>query len=87
MPNGGVPLHMALFPQANKEVVIYCKGTEMQIFGRQDWDTNGSLATPIERLSPNEVIALVGFLEYWIGRETPLPACQPPRGVKVLYDF
>lgn len=86
MPNGGVPMHMLLFPAKNKDYVVYCQRNVLQIFTRQEWDQNKAQAHPIVELSSSEGKAIAGFLKYWIGGHD-IPACHPDQDVNVVYDF
>ena len=85
MPNGGVPRHMILTPR-DGEIVIHCEGTVLHIIRQEDWAREKATAQPITSLSPDETLALVGFLQYWQG-DRPTSPCNPEPGVKAEFDY
>ncbi len=66
MPNGGVPMHMVLTPAQGAGVILYCKGAELRIFSRDDWERQGVDAAPLATLSKAEGRVLERFLRYWL---------------------
>ena len=86
MPNGGVPINMALFPQ-DGAFVVFCDGGRVQFFARDAWDRDLTKAKPLCVLSEAEAGALAWFLRYWLKDA----ALQPPnraRGrVNAEFDF
>ena len=84
MPNGGVPLHKALFPQEG-ELVAYCRASQLSIFTTTEWEGNKVNGKPLAVLSAGESAARVGFLVHWLG-DRELPPCRPEKGVEVVFD-
>ena len=37
MPNGGVPMHMILYPKDGSSYILYYKGGEMRLYDRNVW--------------------------------------------------
>ena len=86
MPNGGVPLHMILFPSNNSNYVILCHGGTLSVFTRQEWDLNKAQGKSLITLTEAEGSAIAGFLKYWLG-DHRLSPCHPEKGVTALYDW
>ena len=86
MPNGGIPIHMALFPSDGSDFVLYCHAGSLNIFSRKEWDENKAKGKPLATLSEAEGAAVAGFLKYWVGDDRLSP-CRPEKGVNALYDF
>lgn len=70
MPNGGVPMNMVIRPRGSS-IVIECRGAEVRIFDRAQWETGG--AEPIAELSTEDAGALAWFLAYWAGEKRVQP--------------
>ena len=47
MPNGGVPIHMAVYPKDGSPVVLYCKGGQLFLYEREAWDREGTNGKPL----------------------------------------
>lgn len=86
MPNGGVPIHMMLYPRQGSDVVIYCHAGEMRIFSRKDWEVKGVHANPIAIISESESAALAWVLKYWLGDERLKPGYRMS-DITAEFDF
>jgi hypothetical protein len=83
MPNGGVPLHMILYPH-DGDVVIYCRGAEVRVIPRMAWQQDKAAANPLCTLNDAESDALLRHLRYWLG-EASGPRLRA-KDVNVEYD-
>jgi hypothetical protein len=79
-------MHMALHPKQG-DVVVYCRGGEMRIYDRGDWELNKSNAAPIATLSASEGAALAWFLKYWLGDAALQPGYNLGGRVDADFDF
>jgi hypothetical protein len=88
MPNGGVPMHMALYPRDGADMVLYCKGGVLLVFDRIQWDTHKSQGAPRATLSKTEGAALAWFLRYWLGDAALRPGYNMRQEeVQAEFDF
>jgi hypothetical protein len=87
MPNGGVPMHMALYPKEGEGVVIYCRAGEVQLFTRAEWEKNKTNAAPLAVLTKDEGGALAWFLSHWLGEQYLKPGYCSKRSVRADFDF
>ncbi len=86
MPNGGVPMHMVLTPQESDAYVVYCRGAELRVIAKSDWDKSGAASDPSLALTEVEVQVLERFLRYWLHDKGEGPIYRQPE-VNVVYDF
>lgn len=86
MPNGGVPMHMVLYPKDGSEIVIYCHAGDLKIYTRKAWDEIKSQAQPLATLSESEGAAIAWFLRYWLGDGRLAPGYNM-RDVNAEFDF
>ena len=87
MPNGGVPIHMVLYPQDGSGFVCYCHGGDLRVYARNAWDESKALAEPVLRLTEAEGAALAWFLRYWLGEHRLRPGYEMRREVNAEFDF
>lgn len=86
MPNGGVPMHMVLTPTEKSAVVLYCKGAELRLISKADWDAQQANATPLATLTPKEGLVLERFLRYWL-QDTENGPLYHEQGVGAEFDY
>ncbi len=86
MPNGGVPMHMVLTPAQGTSVVLYCKGAELRIIRRDDWERQKADAAPLATLSACEGRVLERFLRYWLQDAGNGPLYHE-HGVSTEFDY
>jgi hypothetical protein len=86
MPNGGVPMHMILYPKSG-EYVLYCRGGELRIIARDAWQREKWAAAPLVTLSSAEGAALAWHLRYWLGEDALHPGYDMRNEVQAEYDF
>ena len=86
MPNGGVPIHMALFPKEGSDFVFYCYGGNLHVYDKSVWERDKSKGQPIFTFSQNEAAALAWFLKYWLGEHRLKPGYQL-EGVYAHFDY
>lgn len=87
MPNGGVPLHMILYPKDDSPYVVYCRGGSMRLYDRGTWAREKANGKPVCTLTAEEGAALAWFLKYWLGDDTLRPGYDMRRTVNSEYDF
>jgi hypothetical protein len=87
MPNGGVPIHMALYPKDNSPYVLYCKGGQMSLYERETWDRDKISAKPICSFTADEGAAIAWFLKYWLGDDALRPGYRMRDTVNTEFDF
>lgn len=88
MPNGGVPMHMVLYPTDGAHTVVYCHAGIVQIYDRAEWDANKSKGVPRLTLTEPESAALAWFLRYWLGEARLQPGYNMRRGeINAEFDF
>jgi hypothetical protein len=86
MPNGGVPIHMVLYPATNQNFVVCCEGSKMMVFEIKEWQTQKQNKTPIISFSVDEARALTWFLKYWIGDDKLKPGYQI-KGINTEFSY
>lgn len=86
MPNGGVPMNMILTPRQQSGVVLYCKGPELRVISKADWDAQKGQATPLSTLTPKEGLVLERFLRYWLQDADNGPLYHE-HGVDAEFDY
>jgi hypothetical protein len=85
MPNGGVPLHLILTPKTNPNHVVHIKGTTLNVYDKEDFESNGhTKAVAILTLNDNETLCICEFLNHWFYK-ADLSRCEY-KGVNVDYD-
>lgn len=87
MPNGGIPVHMALYPKDGSQFVIYCKGAQFQLHSRAIWDQEGVNGAPLCTLTSDEAAALTWFLKHFLGEAKLQPGWHMRGAVKADFDF
>jgi hypothetical protein len=88
MPNGGVPMHMILYPREGSDTVLYCEGGVLRIFDRAEWDLRKASGAPRATLSEADGAALAWFLRYWLGESRLRPGYQMAKdAVRAEFDF
>ena len=87
MPNGGVPMHMILYPKDGSPYVIYCKGGEMLVYDRHVWDQEKASGTPLGTFTKVEGAAIAWFLKYWLGEHALRPGYDMHGTVNAEFDF
>ena len=87
MPNGGVPMHMILYPKDGSPYVIYCKGGEMLLYDRNVWDQEKASGTPLCTFTEVEGAAIAWFLKYWLGEHALRPGYDMHGTVNTEFDF
>tara|TARA_Y100000588_G_C13412265_1_gene567919 strand:- start:21 stop:299 length:279 start_codon:yes stop_codon:yes gene_type:complete len=65
MPNGGVPINMAIKPKDGSPFVIHVKGTSVSIYDEAEWTRDPQERVPRIVLDHWESAALTWFLNYW----------------------
>ena len=85
MPNGGVPLNMALKP-AGASHVFYCRGPELRVFERGEWDEHGPDGTAVVSLTAAESGSLAWFISHWASPSNIRPGYNNP-DVEAEFDF
>jgi hypothetical protein len=85
MPNGGVPMHMVLYPKGAPDLVLYVNAGEIHLIRRRDWDRSKAKATPLGTLNRVEAGALGWFLQYWTP-ETFAPGYDTSE-IKADFDY
>jgi hypothetical protein len=75
MPNGGIPIQMALFPRKG-ELVLLCKAGTLQVFNRSSWTDKTTMPEPLCELSKAEAAALAWFLGHWLGEAALKPGYE-----------
>jgi hypothetical protein len=85
MPNGGVPMHMVLYPK-DGGFVFYCRGGELRIVARDAWDRQKGDAPALCALTKAEAGALASHLGYWLGALVR-PGHAMRRDVNAEYDY
>lgn len=86
MPNGGVPIHMVLYPRSG-DVVFYCVAGELRVYQREEWARDRATAQPICVLSTSEAGALAWQLKYWLGDGALQPGYRMSGRLEAEYDF
>ncbi len=84
MPNGGVPMHMMLYPKS-APYVFYCKGGVLKVIARARWQELLSDAPPIVELDREESALLMRFMHYWLKGDEDRGLYAGP-GVRVEFD-
>jgi len=67
MPNGGVPMHMVLYPSDGSPYVLYLERGVLRVYERATWETEKSSGRPILVLTEAEDAALAWSVRYWLG--------------------
>jgi hypothetical protein len=86
MPNGGVPMHMTLYPKSGN-LVLYCCAGELQIWGREDWRQKNSDGKPLCTLTEAEGSALAWQLRDWLGEKALRPGYDMGDEIRADYYF
>lgn len=86
MPNGGVPLHMALKPHLGEDYVFYARGKDLHLIALDEWEKHGRKATPLLSITPEELRVLTSFVLYWAGDNSARPIYSLP-GVRAEFDY
>ena len=87
MPNGGIPLHMTLFPKDGSPFVIYCRGADFKLYARDVWDREGAAGTPLCAFTTEEAAAVTWFLNYFIGEAKVQPGWHMGPKINAKFDF
>lgn len=87
MPNGGVPMHMVLYPKDGSPYILYCQGGEMRLYDRPVWDREKSAGAPLCTFTAAEGAAIAWFLKYWLGEQALQPGYEMPGKVTAKFDF
>lgn len=87
MPNGGVPMHMVLYPRDGSPYVLYLHAGILRLYDRSDWDAQKSAAPPLLVLTKSEDAALAWFLKYWLGDAALRPGYEMRNDVTAEFDF
>ena len=87
MPNGGVPMHMILYPKDGSPYVIYCKGGEMLLYNRNVWAEEKASGTPLCTFTEDEGAAIAWFLKYLLGEDALRPGYHMHGTVNAEFDF
>jgi hypothetical protein len=88
MPNGGVPLHMVMNLKEAPGAVLHCKGAEIRLYERGDWEANHAEGTAIASLSQNEALVLARFVAYWLNPSAArAPILYKHADVDVQFDY
>lgn len=87
MPNGGVPMHMILYPKDSSSYVIYCNGGQMSLYDRASWDRKKAKAKPLCTFTREEGAAIAWFLKYWLGDSMLRPGYNMRGAVNAEFDF
>ena len=87
MPNGGVPMHMILYPKDGSQYVLYCQGGSLRIFAKEEWQRNKVKGVPLLTLTNHEGAAIGWFLKYWLGEHALRPGYDMKQLVQSEYDF
>ena len=87
MPNGGVPIHMILYPKASPAYVIYARAGILRVYDRSAWREQKSQAAPLLELNDAEGGALAWFLKYWLGEATIRPGYDMQDRINAEFDF
>jgi hypothetical protein len=87
MPNGGVPIHMILYPRDNSPYVLYLKGGAMSLYHRDAWDREGINGKPLTTFTADEGAAVAWFLKYWLGDDALQPGYGMRDRVKAEFNF
>ena len=87
MPNGGVPLHMVLYPKDGSQTANHCEAGRVKVYAKADWQARHREATPLLQLTEDEARALAWFLRYWLGEQTLIPGYQMKALVQAEFDF
>jgi len=87
MPNGGVPIHMALYPKDGSPFVFYFKGGQPSLYERGAWESEGVNGKPLCMLTQDEGAAVAWFLKYWLGDDALRPAYSMRDTVKADFEF
>ncbi|MGD9890631.1 MAG: hypothetical protein AB7R89_05500 [Dehalococcoidia bacterium] len=100
MPNGGVPLHMAIRPR-DGSVVLYCRGASLFVVPWAEWEQHPGPEGAICTLDAEEARVLTRFLRYWLqdsgegpiyppgasGRHSLGEATESTGEMDVLFDY
>ena len=81
MPNGGVPIHMALYPKDGYRFVFYFKG------GQVFWECEGVNGKALCTLTLDEGGAVAWVLKYRLGDEALRPGYTMRDRVKADFEF
>jgi hypothetical protein len=87
MPNGGVPMHMVLYPKDCSPYVLYCKGGNLFIYNREVWDKEKANGKPFCSVNTDEAAALAWFLKYWLGETALVPGYKMGNTINADFDF
>jgi hypothetical protein len=87
MPNGGVPMHMILYPKDGSPCVLYCKGSEMHLHDRNVWERGKVDGTSFYTFTEAEGAAIAWFLKYWLDEHALQPGCDVCGTVNAEFDF
>jgi hypothetical protein len=86
VPNGGVPIHMALKPRRGGGHVLYCHGARLHVLTETEWEKAKTGGTPLVYLDSEECLILERFLRYWLSDQQEGPIYNQ-LGIEVEYDF
>jgi hypothetical protein len=87
MPNGGVPIHMVLYPKDNSPYVIYCKAGQMSLYDRDAWDREGIKGKPLCVFTGDEGATIAWFLKHWLGDDALQPGYSMRDRVNAEFEF
>jgi hypothetical protein len=87
MPNGGVPIHMALYPKDGSPFVFHFKGGRLFLYERDTWEREGVNGKALCTLTQDEGGDVAWFLKYWLGDEALQPAYSIRDRVKADFEF
>ena len=87
MPNGGIPIHMAVYPKDGSPFVVYSRGGQLTIYSREVWDKDGIEGKPLCTLTPDEAGALTWFLKYFLPENKVQPGWHMRGTVRADFEF
>jgi hypothetical protein len=87
MPNGGVPIHMVLYPKDGSPFVLYCKGGQLTLYNRDVWEREKTAGATLCTLTLDEAAAVAWFLKYWLGESSLRPGYEMRTSVNAEFDF
>ncbi len=87
MPNGGVPMHMVIRPKGNSQAVIYCRGSNLFVVDKAEWEAKQSAGEALLKLDDDESLVLERFLTYWLEPRSAEGVLYKREGVDVVFDF
>jgi hypothetical protein len=77
---------MVLSPADGTGVVLHCEGNTLNIFSRDEWESEKPSPVPLATLSVSEGLVLERFLRYWLQDEGDGPLYHEP-GVNAQFEF